>query len=259
MARLAGKVVLITGASSGIGHACAKEFAKNNSHVILAARRLDRLTDLKKEIETTYPNVSVHALELDVRDRKKVFASIESLPEKFKDIYVLVNNAGLVKGMDHIDAASEDTYDVIFDTNVKGLLNVTQAVLVGMKKRESGVVVNVGSISGTEVYPGGGLYCASKHAVDALTRTLRMELLGTGIRVASVDPGMVETEFTLVRFHGDENKAKSYYDGFQPLSGQDVAEAVVFSSSRPPHVNIGKMVVLPAAQAAVHMTVKKGV
>ncbi|KAI9333353.1 hypothetical protein DFJ73DRAFT_854465 [Zopfochytrium polystomum] len=258
MSRLANKTVLISGASSGIGRACAIAFARAPcARIVLAARRFDRIVALKSEIEASFPSVQVHAVELDVRDRAKVFSSLSALPAPFQDIHVLVNNAGLVNGMDTIEKVSEDAYDVMFDTNVKGLLNVTQAILPQMKERDSGHIINISSISGTQVYPGGGVYCASKHAVDALTRTLRLELVATGINVTSIDPGMVETEFSIVRFAGDKAKADKVYEGIEPLTGEDVAETVVFVASRPPHVNIASMLVLPTNQAAVHSVHRK--
>ncbi|KAI8839286.1 hypothetical protein BC829DRAFT_364786 [Chytridium lagenaria] len=257
--RLLERVVVVTGASAGIGQATAYEFAKAGSHLVLTARRHDRLLELKKDIESKYPSVKVHPIELDVQDRKKVFEAFSTLPAEFSNVHVLVNNAGLVKGMDTIADVTEDAYDVMFGTNVKGLLNVTQALLPGFKERDAGFIVNVSSISGTQVYPGGGVYCASKHAVDALTRTLRLELVATGINVSSIDPGMVETEFSVVRFHGDKAKADKVYEGIDPLTGQDIAETIVFVASRPPHVNVANMLVLPTNQAAVHMLHRKPV
>ncbi|KAJ3308552.1 hypothetical protein HDU76_003886 [Blyttiomyces sp. JEL0837] len=257
MSRLAGKNVFITGASAGIGAACALEFAKCNSNLILAARRMDRLDSLKKEILAKYPTVKIHAIELDVRDRKKVFESIEALPSSFKDINVLVNNAGLVQGMDTVETVSEEAFDIVFETNVKGLLSVTQAVLPIMKARDNGHIINIGSIAGIQCYPGGGVYCASKHAVDALTKTLRMELVSTGINVTSIEPGMVETEFSVIRFYGDKSKADKVYEGIEPLTGEDIAETVVFVAGRPPHVNIANMLVLPTNQASVYQVHRK--
>ncbi|KAJ3211573.1 hypothetical protein HDU67_004428 [Dinochytrium kinnereticum] len=257
MSRLQGKTVVVTGASSGIGQACAFEFAKAGSNLVLTARRHDRLVEIKKEIEEKYPGVKVHPLELDVQDRAKVFSSFTSLPVEFADVHVLVNNAGLVKGVDTVENVTEEAIDIMFGTNVKGLLNVTQALLPGFKKRDAGFIINISSISGTQVYPGGGVYCATKHAVDALTRTLRLELVSTGINVSSIDPGMVETEFSVVRFYGDKDKADKVYEGLDPLTGQDVAETVVFVASRPPHVNVANMLLLPTNQAAVHMVHRK--
>ncbi|KAI8823759.1 uncharacterized protein EV422DRAFT_522247 [Fimicolochytrium jonesii] len=257
MGRLTNKTVLITGASAGIGSACAHEFAKEGSRLILAARRTEKLNSLREALTSSYPSIAVHALELDVRDRAKVFAAINALPKEFSEVDVLVNNAGLVIGLDSIEKVTEEAIDVMLDTNVKGLLFATQAVLPGMKKRGNGHIINVSSISGREVYPGGGVYCASKHAVDALTRTLRMELVDSPINVTSIDPGAVETEFSMIRFGGDKAKADAVYKGFTPLSGTDIAETVVFAASRPPHVQIASMLVLPSAQAAATMVARK--
>ncbi|ORY53809.1 NAD(P)-binding protein [Rhizoclosmatium globosum] len=239
--RLQGKTALITGN------------ANSNMNLILTGRRADRLAEIKSELLSTYKGLQVHTIEMDVRDRAKVFEAIEALPVAFQSIDILVNNAGLVKGMDTLETVKPDDFAVMFDTNVKGLLNVTQAVLPGMKKRNSGYVINISSIAGTQVYPGGGIYCATKHAVDAMTRTLRLELVSTKINVTSIDPGMVETEFSVVRFYGDKDKADAVYKGIEPLTGEDVAELVVFTASRKPHVNIANVLLLPTNQAAVHM------
>ncbi|KAJ3012744.1 UNVERIFIED_CONTAM: hypothetical protein HDU68_001046 [Siphonaria sp. JEL0065] len=253
--RLTGKTALITGASAGIGRATAFEFARSNANMnlILTGRRADRLASIKDELLSSFKGLSVHTIEMDVRDRVKVFEAIEALPEAFKNIHILVNNAGLVKGMDSLETVKPEDFAVMFDTNVKGLLNVTQAVLPGMKARNQGYIINISSIAGTQTYPGGGIYCATKHAVDAMTRTLRMELVSTKINVTSIDPGMVETEFSIVRFYGDKNKADAVYKGIEPLTGEDVAETVVFVASRKPHVNVANMLLLPTNQAAVHL------
>jgi 3-hydroxy acid dehydrogenase / malonic semialdehyde reductase len=186
---LLGKTVLITGASSGIGKATALEYAKNGTHLILCARRTEKLLELERKIKVDFPNVRVLPLTLDVRYRKTVFDQIKSLPNSFKNIDILVNNAGLVKGMDYVADVPMEKIDVMFDTNVKGLINVTQAVLPGMKERNSGIIVNINSIAGTETYPGGGGYCGSKHAVTAITKSLRHELVSTPINVISIEPG----------------------------------------------------------------------
>ena len=190
---------------------------------------------------------------MDVRDRAQVFKEFGNLPESFKNVDVLVNNAGLVIGMDSIETVSEEAINTMFDTNVKGLLNVTQAILPGMKLRNRGHIINISSISGTQVYPNGGVYCASKHAVDALTRTLRLELVHTKINVTSIDPGLVETEFSIVRFQGDKSKADAVYKGLEPLTAKDVAECVVFAATRPAHVQVASMVLFPTHQAAVNV------
>ncbi|KAI8904604.1 hypothetical protein DFJ77DRAFT_484524 [Powellomyces hirtus] len=253
MGRLAGKTVLITGASAGIGAACAVEFAKEGCKLILAARRKEKLVEVQQQIAAQVPGVSVQPLELDVRDRQKVFDAIATLDP----VDVLINNAGLVIGLDTIATVTPTAIDTMLDTNVKGLLNVTQAVLPSMQHRNAGHIINVSSISGRETYPGGGVYCASKHAVDALTRTLRMELVDSAINVTSIDPGLVETEFSIVRFAGDRNKADAVYKGMQPLTPTDIAETVVFAASRPPHVQIASVLILPSAQAAATMVARK--
>ncbi|CDS02742.1 hypothetical protein LRAMOSA00146 [Lichtheimia ramosa] len=246
--RLANKNVLITGASSGIGEACAREFAKEGSNLILAARRVERLQALKDELCKTYTGINVHTVNLDVREKKAIDAAIESLPMKH-EIDCLVNNAGLVIGVDPLKDVSEEAYDTMFDTNVKGLVFVTQAVLPYMLARQSGHIINIGSVAGKQSYPNGSIYCASKHAVDAITTALRWELMNTPLRVSEINPGMVNTEFSTVRFRGDKEKADSVYKGFEPLVGQDIAELVTFTASRPPHVNICDMLVFPTAQA----------
>ncbi|KAI9203299.1 uncharacterized protein BJ171DRAFT_510302 [Polychytrium aggregatum] len=253
MSRLANKIVLVTGASSGIGEATAREFARAGSHLIVTARRVERLQDLKNKLSQEFPAIRVLPVEMDVRSRDRVFKAIEDLPVDFKDIDVLVNNAGLVIGMDTIENVKPEAIDTMIDTNVKGLLNVTQAVLPGMKHRKRGHIINISSIAGTEAYANGGIYCASKHAVQAITRSLRMELVGTPLNVTSIEPGLVETEFSVVRFGGDKSKADRVYEGLEPLTGQDIAETVVFAAGRPPHVQIASMVVFPTSQAAVHV------
>jgi len=254
MGRLEGKVVLVTGASAGIGEACAREFAKEGSNLILTARRLDRLEALKTELETKYPQQKVHTIALDIRKREAVTGAIQALPAAFKNIDVLVNNAGLVIGVDKLADVTEDAIDTMLATNVKGLVFLTQAVLPGMKERKKGHILNVGSVSGKQVYSGGGIYCASKHAVDAISRTLLLELVDTPIRVSQINPGLVNTEFSTIRFGGDSSKADAVYKGLQPLVGQDVAEIVTFAASRPPHVNIADVLVFPTAQADARTT-----
>ncbi|KAI7886835.1 NAD(P)-binding protein [Lichtheimia hyalospora FSU 10163] len=246
--RLVNKNVLITGASSGIGEACAREFAKEGSNLILAARRVERLQSLKDELCKTYAGINIHTVNLDVREKKAIDAAIESLPMK-NEIDCLVNNAGLVIGVDPLKDVSEEAYDTMFDTNVKGLVFVTQAVLPYMLARQSGHIINIGSVAGKQSYPNGSIYCASKHAVDAITTALRWELMNTPLRVSEINPGMVNTEFSTVRFRGDKDKADNVYKGLEPLVGQDIAELVTFTASRPPHVNICDMLVFPTAQA----------
>ncbi|KAJ2955248.1 hypothetical protein NQZ79_g8724 [Umbelopsis isabellina] len=238
MGRLEGKVVLVTGASAGIGEACAREFAKEGSHLIITGRRLERLQALQEELQSQYPNQKFHPIALDVRKQDAVSGAITALPAELGEIDVLVNNAGLVIGVDKVADVTEDAIETMLDTNVKGLVFVTQAVLKGMKERKRGHIINVGSVSGKQVYSGGGIYCASKHAVDAISRTLLLELVDTPIRVSQICPGLVNTEFSTIRFGGDTSKADAVYKGLQPLVGQDVAEIVTFTASRPAHVNI---------------------
>lgn len=251
--RLRDKVVMITGASSGIGRACAQAYAEQGSHLIICARRQERLQELSSQFKKEYPAVKVHIVTMDVRNRENVFQSVADLPDSFKNIDILVNNAGLVIGVDPVEKVTPEAVDTMFDTNVKGLLNVTQAVLPIMKARNQGCIVNIGSIAGTEAYPGGSIYCGTKHAVNAITKSLRHELITTGINVVSIEPGLVETEFSVIRFGGDRAKADGIYKGMVPLTGEDIAETVLFASSRKPHVQIASMVVFPTNQSAATM------
>lgn len=238
-------IVFITGASSGIGEATARAFALSRARLVLAARRMDRLRKLAAEIGT-----ECHLIELDVRDRKTVHAAVEAIPPAFRDVDVLVNNAGLSRGLAPLHEGSEDDWDEMIDTNVKGLLYVTRAVLPGMVERKRGHVINVGSVAGHETYPLGNVYCASKAAVRVLNKALRLDLLGTGIRVSSVDPGLVPTEFSLVRFHGDRERAAKVYDDTRPLSAADCADAIMWCATRPPWVNVEDVLLMPTDQAA---------
>ncbi len=252
MADLKGRRAVITGGSSGIGEACARAFAAEGVHLVLAARRAERLERLAAELEETY-GIEVLTRGLDVRDREAVEAFVGGLTAPWRSIDILVNNAGLARGLTGLQAGDTADWDEMIDTNLKGLLYVTRAVLPGMVERGSGHVINIGSIAGHEAYPNGNVYCATKHAVAALTRGAGMDLLGTGVRVSSVDPGMVETEFSVVRFHGDEDRAAAVYRGIVPLSPRDVADAVLYCATRPPHANVREMVLMPSAQAsAVH-------
>ncbi len=248
------KLVLITGASSGIGRACAEAFAREGCPLILAARRRDRLEALAATLET-----ETHLVALDVRDREAVEDAVASLPSRWSAPDVLVNNAGLSRGLEPIHAGDPHDWQEMIDTNVKGLLWLTRAILPGMVERDSGHVINIGSISGHQVYPGGGVYCATKYAVRALTEGLRLDLLGTRVRVSSVDPGLVRTDFSLVRFHGDQQRADPVYQKFPPLQPRDVAECVLFCASRPPHVAIADLVVMPQDQASVSASYQRGV
>jgi serine 3-dehydrogenase len=249
---LVGTNVLVTGASSGIGLACAEAFADRGCRLLLVARRGDRLTAVAGTLHKQH-GVEVLTAALDVRDRTVVESWIEGLTEEWKEIDILVNNAGLARGLEPLHEGEVQDWEEMIDTNVKGLLYVTRAVLPGMVERRRGHVINIGSIAGHEVYPGGNVYCATKHAVAALNRALGIDTLGTGVRVSSIDPGMVETEFSLVRFHGDAERADGVYKGLEPLTGADVADAVLFCATRPPNANVREMVLMPSAQAgAIH-------
>jgi serine 3-dehydrogenase len=248
--RLADQVVFITGASSGIGAACARAFAGEGARLLLAARRVERLAAMEAALrEAGAPDVK--ALALDVRDADAVRKAIDGLPQPWKAVEVLVNNAGLSRGLDKLHEGSTEDWDEMIDTNVKGVLHVDRAVVPLLVARGRGIVVHLGSIAGRQLYPGGNVYCASKHAVRALNEGLRLDLLGTGVRVATVDPGMVgQTEFSLVRFHGDADRASTVYRGVTPLTPDDVAEVIVFVATRPPHVNLAETVLLPTDQAS---------
>jgi len=246
------KNVLVTGASSGIGRACAEAFATRGCRLLLAARRKDRLDDLARALHEHH-GAEVLTASLDVRDRGAVEDWVGGLSGDWRDIDILVNNAGLSRGIEPLHEGDISDWEEMIDTNVKGLLYVTRAVLPGMVDRSHGHVINIGSIAGHEVYPGGNVYCATKHAVTALNRGLAIDTLGTGVRVSSVDPGMVETEFSLVRFHGDAKRATRVYDGIDPLTPADVAEAVLFCAARPANANVREMILTAGAQAsAVH-------
>ena len=246
---LNGMNVLVTGASSGIGRACADAFAQVGCRLLLVARRKDRLDELAGSLQERH-RAEVLTAALDVRDREAVEDWVGELSGSWRGVDILVNNAGLSRGMEPLHEGEIADWEEMIDTNIKGLLFVTRAVLPGMVDRGRGHIINIGSIAGHEVYPGGNVYCATKHAVTALNRGLAIDTLGTGVRVSSVDPGMVETEFSLVRFHGDAERARGVYDGLEPLCGEDVAEAVVFCATRPPHANVREMILMPSAQAA---------
>lgn len=237
--------VMVTGASSGIGRACAEAFAAEGSRLVLAARRHDRLEDLAAVLP-----VPTHPLELDVRDRSAVDAVISGLPAEWAAVDVLVNNAGLAAGFAPLQDNDPGDWDRMIDTNVTGLLNVTHAVLPGMLARGRGHIINIGSIAGREAYPNGAVYSASKAAVDRITTGLRMDVVGSGVKVSVIQPGLVETEFSLVRFGGDADRAETVYEGLDPLTGADIADTVVWVASRPPHVQVAEVVVLAGAQAS---------
>lgn len=252
------QTVFITGASSGIGRAAAVAFAKEGCDLLLCARRMARLEKLKQELHLQYPEIDIHIFELDVRDQKAVHLSLTTLPEEWRMIDILVNNAGLSRGLDKLHEGNLQDWEEMLDTNVKGLLYVTREIVPGMVIRGKGHIINIGSIAGHEVYPKGNVYCASKFAVDAITKGLRMDLVDTPIRVTTIDPGLVETEFSKVRFHGDEEKAAQVYKTIKALQPEDIADAIVWSASRPEYVQVAEIIIFPTAQASaavVHRTV----
>ncbi len=248
--RLADQVVFITGASAGIGEACARAFAAEGARLLLAARRLERLAALQPALREAGAK-DVRILALDVRDAVAVRRAVDGLPPSWKAVEVLVNNAGLSRGLDKLHEGSIDDWNEMIDTNVKGVLHVDRAVVPLLVARGRGIVIHLGSIAGRQIYPGGNVYCASKYAVRALNLGLRLDLLGTGVRVATVDPGLVApTEFSLVRFHGDADRASAVYRGLTPLTPDDVAEVIVYVATRPAHVNLAEIVILPTDQAS---------
>jgi 3-hydroxy acid dehydrogenase/malonic semialdehyde reductase len=256
MNRLTNTLVCITGASSGIGAACASAFAAEGASLLLFARRIKKLDTFAAELRATY-GARIHTAALDVQLRTQVETVFSSLPKEWRTIDILVNNAGLSRGMDKLQEGNVQDWEEMIDTNVKGLLYVSRAVLPGMVQRGSGHVINIGSIAGHQLYPAGNVYCATKHAVKALTEGLKMDLLGTGVRVCSVDPGLVETEFSLVRYHGDALRAAQTYANMKPLRPDDVADIVLFCATRPPHVDIMDVIVMPTAQASVNHVHRK--
>ncbi len=250
------KTVVITGATSGIGEATAIKFAEATNRLIITGRRKDRLHDLAEHLVQEY-GIDVLPLCFDVRDRKQVEKHLGHLPEEWCNIDILINNAGLAAGLSHIDEGERDDWDQMIDTNVKGLLYVTRAIAPGMVKRGSGHIINISSIAGKEVYENGAVYCGSKHAVDAISRGMRIDLVKHNIKVTNVAPGMTETEFSLVRFRGDRERAASVYSGVQPLTGEDIAKVIFYCATLPPHVCINDVVITPTAQAGAHYTFRK--
>jgi len=248
--------VFITGASSGIGAACARRFAHEGKRLVLAGRRTDRLMELKRELESNTP-AKVHAIALDVREKAAVDEAISSLPAEFSAIDVLLNNAGLALGLEPAHQVAISDWEGMVDTNVKGLLYVTRAVLPGMVARDRGHIVQMGSVAGTYPYPGGNVYCGTKAFVHQFSLALRADLLGTKIRVTCIEPGMVETEFAEVRFKGDKSKAKQVYAGMQPLTADDIADAIAWCTSRPWHFNVNTLELMPVAQAFGPFGVKR--
>lgn len=251
------KTVLITGATSGIGEATARAFAAEGFAVIITGRRAERLQQLKAELKEQY-GAEVCVASFDVRDEAMCNATIEALPERFADIDILVNNAGLAAGLEHLNEGSTTDWNAMIDTNVKGLLYISRAVanrMIANGKR--GHIVNLGSTAGTQVYENGNVYCATKHAVHALSQGMRIDFLRHGIRVTEIRPGMVETEFSVVRFHGDKNRADGVYKGLKPLTGDDIAEAIVWATTQPDHVHINEIVLTPTAQADSFYSVRE--
>ena len=250
------KTALITGATAGIGLAIAQKFAHNGFNIIINGRRSRRLQDLAKQLKEEC-DAKILTLPFDIRNKNKVNEAISTLPEKWKKIDVLINNAGLAAGLNHLQDGNTDDWDQMIDTNVKGLLYATKAILPSMMSRNSGHIINIGSIAGKEVYPKGNVYCATKFAVDALTKGLRIDLMGTGIKISQVSPGLVETEFSSVRFKGNEKRADMVYHGYQPLEGNDIADIVFYLTTLPPHVCINDLVVTPMAQPNAYLLDRK--
>lgn len=249
------KVVMITGATSGIGMACARKFAENGDRLILTGRNEDRLADIKKELVAQ--GADVLTLVFDVRDREKASQAVKTLPAEWQEIDVLVNNAGLALGLEPEYEGNLDEWETMIDTNVKGLLTMTRLVVPGMVQRNSGHIINVGSVAGDAAYAGGNVYCATKAAVKALTDGLRIDVAHTAIRVTNLKPGLVETNFSNIRFHGDTERAANVYKGVQPLTGDDIADVAVYASNAPAHVQIAEVLILATHQASGSVIVRK--
>jgi len=250
------RIVFVTGASSGIGRSCAVAFARGGAHLILAARRMERVESLASDLIAEY-GIRALPLKLDVTDRAAVFEAVESLSSEWKEVDVLVNNAGKALGVSKSYETSIEHLEGMLETNIKGLIHVTSAVTPAMVERNKGHIINIGSAAGHWVYPGGTVYCASKHAVRALNEGLKMDLHGTNVRVSSVDPGLVETEFSIVRFDGDSERADTVYAGMTPLTPDDVADAVLWCASRPPHVNISEVLMMCTDQSHATMVYRR--
>jgi 3-hydroxy acid dehydrogenase / malonic semialdehyde reductase len=256
LTRLQNKIVFITGASSGIGAACATQFAAAGAKLILCARNQEKLTAVVNEIKQKYVT-DIYAFTLDVRHHAEVQSKIENLPGTWQPIDILINNAGIGLGLEPMQEGNIADWDIMIDTNIKGLLYITRQILPQMIARNAGHIVNIGSVAGHYVYPRGVVYCATKFAVHALNTGLRMDLFGTKIRVTSIDPGAVHTNFSNVRFKGDTNRAEAVYEGMEALTADDIADNVIYCTSRPPHVNISEMIVMPTDQAAVQMIARR--
>lgn len=253
---LKNKIVFITGASSGIGTACAEQFAKAGAKLLLCARRVDILNTLAEKLKNEF-HTETHVFQCDVRDHAQVKKQLSALPDAWKNIEILINNAGLAVGLDLIQDADVQDWEDMINTNVKGLLYVTKEILPQMIAKNSGHVINIGSVAGHTVYTKGVVYCATKQAVNVLSQGLRMDLFGTKIRVSSVDPGAVVTNFSSVRFKGDSERAAKVYEGFDPLSAHDVADAILYCATRPLHVNVSEIIIMPTDQAAALMIARK--
>lgn len=249
-------IAFITGATAGFGKATAHLFAQNGWDVVITGRRKERLESLARELKEKF-NADILVLAFDVRSHAEVEEAVNSLPEKWKNIDLLVNNAGLAAGLGPVHEGVLADWEAMIDTNVKGLLYMTRAIAPLMVQNKKGHIVNIGSIAGKEVYANGNVYCGTKHAVDALTKAMRIDMVQHGIRVTQIAPGMAETEFSVVRFKGDDEKAKSVYKGLTPLSGEDIAETIWWVATRPPHVNINDIVIMPTAQANATTTIRK--
>ena len=256
MTKLKNKVVFISGASSGIGKACANAFAAEGAKLILAARRKERLDELASELIEKFSS-ETKILSFDIQNYKEIKESFISLPEEWKNVDILINSAGLAQGMHKLQEGNPDDWDVMINTNIKGLLYLTREILPNMVKRESGHIINLGSTAGHDVYPSGNVYCATKFAVNAISQSLRIDVLDKSIKVSSVDPGMVETEFSVIRFSGDVERAKNVYKGVDPLTADDVADAILYCATRPKHVNINEIILTPIAQAQSNFVVRK--
>lgn len=250
------KIALITGATAGIGYETATILAQNNYNLILTGRRKDRLESLKVKLESAF-SCKVLLLNFDIRIKSATETALNSIPDEWKAVDLLINNAGLAAGLAPVSSADVDDWENMIDTNVKGLLYTCRIVTPWMIERQSGHVINISSIAGKEVYPNGSVYCATKHAVAAISKAMRIELLPFGIKVTTIAPGAVDTEFSLVRFHGDQDKAAQVYKGFTPLSALDIAETILFVVSRPPHVNIDDILIMPTSQGSARDFNKK--
>jgi NADP-dependent 3-hydroxy acid dehydrogenase YdfG len=249
MSRLKNKIVFITGATSGIGKSCAYAFAKEGANLIISARRLELVNEIAEDLKKQY-GIKVFGYKLDVRNREEIISSTNTLPAEWRNIDFLINNAGLAIGFDKFYDDDPSNWEQMIDTNVKGLLYVTHAILPLMFENGGGHIINIGSIAGHEAYPKGAVYCATKHAVDAITRSLRMDTIDKNIKVSTIDPGLVETNFSNIRFSGDTEKAKNVYKGIEPLTGDDIADSVIYCATRPPHVNVSEITLLAAKQAS---------